>query len=259
MKPARSSGFTLLELIIVIGIFGVMATMAYGGLNSVLQTRVRVEQSLARTAQYQKAWMRLRNDFQQVRNRPARDAYGDAQPAFSGNRDGRVDFTRGGWRNPTTLPRPGLERVFYAYNDKDKTLVRSSYRVLDQAQDSKPVQIALLDRVTDISWRYLDTARAWQTTWPPTSVNSPSTTSTSSTGSELPLPPLAVELTLHTEDLGELRFLFRLGLDPLPKGFVTGYTDPTTQGAATGTPTTNTNPETNTAPGPKIGAQDAVP
>ncbi|TXH03533.1 MAG: type II secretion system protein GspJ [Nevskiaceae bacterium] len=237
----RARGFTLLELIVVIAIFGIMAAMAYGGLNSVLQTRARVEQSLSRTAQYQKAWMRLRNDFQEVRNRPVRDAYGDLQPAFSGNRDGRVDFTHAGWRNPLLQPRAGLERVFYHYNDKDKTLVRSSYRVLDQAQDSKPVDNPILDRVTDISWRYLDTSREWQTTWPP-STTATSTPSAATVAAQA--PPLAVELTLHTEDLGALRFLFRLGLDPLPKDLKTGYVDLATQATGATTTTTNTNTTT---------------
>lgn len=229
IRGARAHGFTLLELIVVIAIFGVMAAMAYGGLNSVLQTRVRVEQSLARTAEYQRAWMRLRNDFQQVRNRPVRDSYGDLQPAFRGSIDGRLDFTRGGWPNPLLQPRPGLERVFYAYNDKDKTLVRSSFRVLDQAQDSKPVETPLLDHVVDIRWRYYSSSREWQTNWPPASTGT--TVGATSASAAAQAPPLAVELTLHTEDLGELRFLFRLGLDPLPKGLTTGYVDPNAQAA----------------------------
>ena len=37
-------------------------------------------------------------------------------------------------------------------------------------------------------------------------------------------------MTLETEDMGELHFLFRLGMDPLPQGFQPGQ--------ATGTGTT---------------------
>lgn len=211
MKTQR--GFTLLELIIVIAIFGVMSAMAYGGLNSVLKSRVHIEKALERTSELQKSYMRLRNDFQEARNRPVRDGYGDPQPAFVTDHDGNVAFSRAGWRNPMGQPRSSLERVIYRYDTDKKTLIRSSYRVLDQAQDSKPVDQVLLENVEEVQWRYLDANREWGGEWP--SRNSHSTTSST-------VPPLAVELTLRTTDFGELRYLFRLGMDPLPRGFVPG-------------------------------------
>lgn len=215
MRSAR--GFTLLEIIVVIAIFGVMSVMAYGGLASILHSRQRVSLALDRTAELQRAYMRMREDFQQVRNRPARDNYGDAQPAFSGSRDHQVLFTHGGWRNPLMLPRASLERVLYHLDAKTGTLIRSSYRVLDLAQDSKPVDVPLLSEVDDLQWRYLDPAtREWLTTWPADTLsNDPATRAAIA-------PPLAVEMTLETKDLGELKFLFKLGLDPLPKGYLGG-------------------------------------
>lgn len=234
----RARGFTLLELIVVIAIFGVMSAMAYGGLSSVLKTRVHVEKSLERTAEYQKAFMRLRNDFQNVRYRPVRDPYGTTQAAFIGDTDAHVTITRGGWRNPLSQPRASLERVSYALDPDKKALIRSSYRVLDQSQDSKPVQVTLLENVTKLSWRYLDSSRAWQTLWPPTSITGGSTSTSSSTVS--PQPPMAVEITLTTDDMGEFHFLFRLGMDAWPQGFQPGLATGTGTGTGTGTTSTTT-------------------
>ena len=199
----RQHGFTLLELIVVIGIFAVMSAMAYGGLNSVLTTRVRIEEALARTAEYQKAWQRLRSDFQQLQPRPIRDGFGAVQPPLKGDRFGNVEFTRGGWRNPLNSPRTTFERA--AYRLEDKKLMRDSWRALDRAQDSLPVQTVLLDRVTEIAWRFQGANREWTDQWP------------SAQASQTTAPaPIAVELVLQTEDWGELRFLFRTGIEALP-------------------------------------------
>lgn len=206
-------GFTLLELIVVIAIFGVLSVMAYGGLNSVMKSRTHIEQSLERTAEFQKAYMKLRNDFQEARNRPTRDAYGVLQAAFVTDRNDHVNFTRAGWRNPLGQARPSLERVVYRYDTEKKTLIRSSYRVLDQAQDSQTVDQVLLEKVDEVKWRYLDLNRTWVREWP---------SRDSRFAAKAAMPPLAAELTLRTTDLGEFRLLFRLGMDPLPADFPPG-------------------------------------
>ena len=154
IRPLRGllgTGFTLLELVVVMAIFAVLSVMAYGGLANILTARTQVAQSLERTAALQKGYLRLRNDFQQLRARPARDNYGTPQPALQADR-GVVEFTRGGWRNPLALPRSALERV--AYRLEDGRLLRSSWRVLDRATNSEPVEVAVLDQVEDVrNWR----------------------------------------------------------------------------------------------------------
>ncbi|MFT4045347.1 MAG: type II secretion system minor pseudopilin GspJ [Solimonas sp.] len=198
-------GFTLLEIIIVVAIFAIFAALAYGGLDSVLKTRKSVETAQLRLAELQKAYVRLRDDFQQVRNRPIRDNYGDQQPGLRGADNAAVEFTRGGWRNPLHLPRATLERV--AYRLQDGQLIRSNWRLLDRAQDTRAIDVVLLKDVTDLRWRFLDAQREWQTQWPPLS-NGATAAQAASVA-----PPLGLEITLRTKDLGELTFLFRLGLD----------------------------------------------
>lgn len=205
-SPARHAGFTLIEVIVVIAIFGIFALMAYGGLDSVLNTRRQVEIAQEKLAAYQKSYIRLRNDLQLISNRSARDGFGDAQPALRGDDKGLLEFTRSGWRNPLSLPRPGFERIAYRY-EKGK-LIRASWRVLDQAQDSKPVEVTLFDGVEDLRWRYLEKSSSeWRDRWP----------FEISTGTEQAAarPPAAIELTMRTQELGNLRFVFRIALDPV--------------------------------------------
>ena len=191
------TGFTLLELIVVLAVFSIFAVMAYGGLAGVLAARERVLESFERTAALQKAYLRLRNDLQQVRARPSRDGFGQAQPALQVLGDGAVEFTRSGWRNPAGQSRSALERVAYRL-DADDRLLRSSWRVLDRAQDSAVSEAVVLDKVKELRWRFLEGAE-WRDRWPAPSV-----------AGEAPLEavPRAVELTLTLEDLGEVRLLF---------------------------------------------------
>ena len=211
IRGGRSGGFTLIEVILVVLIFSIMAAMAYGGLNSVLKTRVSIEASMKRTADLQKAYMRMRSDFQNFVPRPIRDNFGDLQPSIRGAREQVIELTRGGWRNPLFLKRSSMERVTYAL-DGDK-LQRASYRVLDRAQDTQPVRVTLLDKVKELRLRYMDKEREWVDQWPQQQQQQQS--SENQNQRDTP-PPLAIEVTLVTTDMGELRFLFKPGAEPQP-------------------------------------------
>lgn len=205
-RPLPARGFTLLELIVVVAIFAIFAMLAYGGLDAVLKTRDSVERAQLRLAELQKGYRRLRDDFQQVSLRPTRDGFGDLQPALRGADNAGVELTRGGWRNPLGQPRPTLERV--AYKLADDGLHRLSWRTLDLAQDAKPVDLLLLAGVTDLRWRFLDVNREWQTQWPALNTTQGPEQAAGAA------PPVAVEVRLKLRDLGEMRYLFKLGLDP---------------------------------------------
>jgi len=211
--PALSRGFTLLELLVVILIFGIFATMAYGGLNSVLNTRHRIEDSLARTGEYQRAYVRLRDDFINGSGRTVRDGDGVGQAALLfDNYNRRLEFTRAGWSNPALLPRATLERVSYFLDDSQSDnyrLIRRSWRVLDRASQSQPVDLVLLNHVEQIQLRFLDSQLHWQTQLPPGGAGA----SAGSGGTASIAPPKAVDLTLSTRDWGELHYLFRFGAD----------------------------------------------
>ncbi len=202
MKTAR--GFTLLELIVAIAIFAIVAVLAYGGLNSVLNQRRGIEDRLNRIATLQKAYMRMRADFQQIRNRSVRDPYGDQLPAlYVTPSSPMLEFTRGGWRNPLFQPRSSQERVSYRVNDAK--LLRDSWRVLDRVQGSEPNELVMLEGVDEIAWRFFGPDGSWQPNWPPLNSLNLNTNSVS--------PPTAIEITLKTRDWGQLRFLFKSGID----------------------------------------------
>lgn len=204
----RSRGFTLLEILVAIAIFGLMAAMAYGGLGAVIQTRDQLDDAQLRLAAMQKAFYRLQADLELAQERPIRDAFGTELASLTYLDTQGLEFTRGGLRNPIGLPRSSLERVAYVIEDnqetKKKELRRRRWPVLDRANDTAFVETVLLEEVEEVEWRFLDEGDEWQTQWPPIS-NDPATTAGL---------PRAVEMTLTTKDYGKLRYLF--GLTPAP-------------------------------------------
>ena len=194
----RAAGFTLVELLVALVVFAVLAVIAYGGLNSMLTVRERVAASLERTVELQKAYARLRNDLQQLRARPSRDPYGEPQPALLLSGD-VLELTRSGWRNPLSQPRSALERVAYRV-DADGRLLRTRWLAVDRAQDAATSEAVVLTGVEELHWRFLD-GTEWRDAWP----------ALSNTGA-VPLDsvPRAVEVVLRLKDadLGEVRLLF---------------------------------------------------
>ncbi|MHA7833429.1 MAG: type II secretion system minor pseudopilin GspJ [Algiphilus sp.] len=196
---AKQHGFTLLELVVVLAVFSIVAVMAYGGLNNVLRTRVAIEDNLERVRQLQRSYLRLREDFLQIQPRTIRDEFGDPRSAVRGQPEEGVYLVSGGWRNPAGHPRSNMQRVrWHLQND---ALVRSHFRHLDRAPNSQPETLVVLEGVTQLTVRYLARDREWYAQWPQALGSSPDLQASAEA-------PLAIEVTLETEAWGELRFVF---------------------------------------------------
>ena len=194
-------GMTLIEILVAMSIFAILATLAYGGLNTVLSTREAVTTEADRLSDLQRSFARLGRDFEQAAPRNIRDIHGDVQPAMqSGGEvddDTRVlvEFTLGGKRLFPGQQRSRLQRVAYAI--KDDKLLRLNWNVLDRAQDSQPYTTEVLSGVDSLEIQFLDEAGQWLEQWP-------------DNGQVSQGLPLAVELQFDIKDWGEVRRVFRV-------------------------------------------------
>jgi general secretion pathway protein J len=196
----RAAGFTLLELLVALAIFALVAVTAYGGLAAVLESEAALDEHSRGLGELQLAFQIIHRDFLQVTDRPARDQFGDAQPAVLATPGaGRlIELTRDGWPNPGGLRRSDLARVAYAL-DRDR-LVRATWLHVDRAPGAKAISAVLLEDVDDVQLRFLDAEGQWGEIWPPLNLQ-PGTA---------PGLPRAVELVLDHARWGRIRRVFGL-------------------------------------------------
>ena len=207
----KSGGFTLLELLISLTIFALVAAMAYSGLNNVLIARDQTQLKSQQLAQLQTAIQLMSRDIEQSIDRGVRDEFGTDTPipALKGNQFGDylLEFTRTGWVNPMNLPRSNLLRV--AYTLKDKKLIRSIWYVLDRAQDSARYDSVLLDGIKNLEFFYMDEKKEWQRSWPPDTTLSGGSSSTQA-NQPPPSLPHAVRVEVDTEAFGKVERWFHM-------------------------------------------------
>ncbi len=191
----NSRGFTLLELLVALGIFGLVAAMAYGGLQTVLNAREQTTRQLERLAGLERAMLFLGRDLIQIVDRPIRDELGDARPALIGGEahNNSLELTRSGWANPAEARRSTLQRV--GWELKEESLFRSAWGVLDRAHDSEPYSVPMLRGVQDFTIRFLSAQREWTDSWPSPEENAPAL-------------PLAISVSLELEDWGTVERLW---------------------------------------------------
>src|SRR3989344_4488682 len=120
----RHRGFTLLELLVAIGIFALISGIAYGSLTRLMSDRARLQSEQEFWRVLSLTLTRVEDDLSQARERSVRDVIGFTQPAFRGHpTDTRatgapsVEFTRGGVLTFSDEARSDLQRVAYRLVD----------------------------------------------------------------------------------------------------------------------------------------------
>lgn len=196
---ARSYGLTLVELLVAIAVFSIIASAAYAGLMTVLDTEDHAARQGERLAAVQRTVGALEADLRQALPRDVRSDLSGMGHALTGGPGARdvLLVTRGGWPNPANLDRGTFLRVHWRLEDGE--LTRSWRNRVDAVQGTPETRRLILTDVDDVELRYLDRDNEWQDRWPPQG--------TQGTSDSL---PRAVEVTLELADWGDIERLFEL-------------------------------------------------
>lgn len=202
MSRQKLRGFTLIEVLVALGIFGIMSVLSYQALGQSLSNAALLTDRMERLQSIQRSMNMLGRDLMQVVPRPVRDILGDGQiPAIRTTlgTEFALEITRGGWPNPAGLPRGTLQRV--AWRIEDGELLRYHWTVLDPTLANDPVITQMLDDVDSLLFRYRTHGGEWTEQWPP-----------SGSQGAARLRPQIVEVVLTLPDEGEIRRFFEVAL-----------------------------------------------
>jgi general secretion pathway protein J len=168
----NKEGFTLIEVLIALAIFAVLALISYRTLSSIFDTRERLQAESSRLRDQALFFARLESDLLAVLPRYIKTADNLPEPAMrvwaavATPNEPRIAFTRAGFGNnsdATAAP----QRI--GYRLKDNTIELLIWNGLDQSPRAVPNAYPALRDVRALSIRALEPKpqlRNWRDDWP---------------------------------------------------------------------------------------------
>ncbi len=191
-RPALEAGFTLVEMMIALFIFGLITAAGVTLLSLSARTQLLSDRLLGELGELRRTSALLTADLGQAAPRLYRDRDGRPQRAFAGGAGDApvlLAFVRRGWDRGEGS---ALQRV--GYRLRGGRLERLSFARVDGGGEA--IVVPLIDGVTALTLRYRDEDGAWVERW--------------NHSDETRLPE-AVELVTRSRTQGMVRQLFRVG------------------------------------------------
>lgn len=149
----KKKGYTLIEVMIALSVFAIIATITSTVMYHVFNTRARVAAQANQLAQLQWVMTLFQHDITQFVPRSIRSNDAHIFSAFTGTQY-YMEFTRGGLVNPNAVAqRSTLKRI--AYLCKGKKLIRRSWPSLDMPERNQFEDRILLRHLKHCSFAYV--------------------------------------------------------------------------------------------------------
>jgi len=193
----KIQGFTLLEILIALAVFAILATLTSTTLYNALNTKKRVGEQAKQLNELQLAFTLIERDLLQVVNRKVRGDDMRLVPSFMGELN-YLEFTRGGVINPNAIEkRSSLKRV--ALLCKDNKLLRRTWQSLDSTKKNLYADQVLLQNLINCQFAYMNRSSQILNKWQADALQQ----------NQRPEPiPKACQLNLTSANWGKVSLLF---------------------------------------------------
>ncbi len=165
----KSRGFTLIEILIALAIFAVLAVIGYRTLSSMFQAREHLSVQSTVLRDQALFFTRMESDLGAILPRPTRNADGVEEPdllvlsAAISSIDPVIVFSRTGFAGAAGSA-AAPQRVGYRLNEGKLELL--VWDGLDAAPRARPNAYTALNGVREFKWRVLDASGTWRPEWP---------------------------------------------------------------------------------------------
>ena len=150
----HSRGFTLIEVLIALAVFAIIATISASTIYYAFTMRARVSEVAQRLLDIQLAITIMERDSKQAISRPVRANEMRLYSAFMGQAQ-YVEFTRAGIPNPGSFEkRSTLQRI--AFLCRDKQLIKRRWLSLDVRDRNQYKDRTLLRNLQSCQFKFLD-------------------------------------------------------------------------------------------------------
>ncbi|HET9398329.1 MAG TPA: type II secretion system minor pseudopilin GspJ [Sphingomicrobium sp.] len=171
------AGFTLVEMLVAMLIFAMLAVAGVGLLRASVDTQAAIDNRLGGINAQERIAALFTADVGQAIARPQLGPADRRQLSFRGT-PSSISLVRGGWANPDGLPRSSLQRV--EWTGSQSNVSRTAHLFLDGSDPGEP---AVIQRdVASLKLRYRRADGSW---------------SDSFSSTEREMLPAAVELTVR--------------------------------------------------------------
>lgn len=167
----RRRGFTLIEIIVAVFIFAIIATVSYRIISSLVKTKQVVDETQNKWGNLSLVNSNLERSVSRLIPLVVRDNDGNAIPALLGQEkltgmyDGQLEMTLSGSIGDAVLGVKPPKRV--GYRLYKNSLYFITWSTLNRALNTLPEIDLLIDDVSVFKVEYLYADGKWYTTWPP--------------------------------------------------------------------------------------------
>lgn len=167
IRRCSEHGFTLVEMLVSLFIFGILSAAGVALLTFSVRAQDFADQRLDKIGSLRRFSAIMTSDLAQAASRIARDETGTGRAVFEAGNGlsdrAALSLVRRGWENPDGSARPSLQKVQYRLSDD--RLERVAYPYVDgaAAMDAVP----LLEGVNSLRLRYRHRTGEWRDRWDP--------------------------------------------------------------------------------------------
>lgn len=193
----RQIGYTLLEVLVALTVFAILATITASAMYQAFNTRARVNEQANQLNTLQVAMALITRDTDQIADRSIFGNEMHQFPPFVGESK-YLEFTRGGSVNPKEQERRStLKRVGYFCTGKK--LIRRGWDSLDSPLRKNRQDKVLLDNLEACSFAYISNSRQVLPEWRPYAMQQTQKQETL---------PVAIQFNLTVSEWGNMSLLF---------------------------------------------------